>query len=568
VLNEAAADRSLQRDEHIRNLQDDPNISKGQHDKLMQQSGLHERGLRFEGLACDPYTQTPHDPFHCEYLGMAKKATTHLSNCLDRKAITALNARIDHFNHYDRPSHWSVGLPLWNMNSSKSGTPGSLKWTGGQLGKFTQVAAVILDGFLCVNHFRPSIKTQLKDQLGEHFPAQIIKCFTSLGKLNKELFRSAHGNVEAAVKRIKQLVIESRRDFLNVWGPFGKNGYSATPSIHVCVHYPQTHIDFGGNRLANVERQETKHGPIRRVINNTNHRALERDMMAWSNAKNGIDFIAAGGARHLEHHRKPGSEFLKFLKDPCIVSLLKGASLRGRTQYEDDDRDDDCLRPDSDSDSESNEELEDARWSENVVTTTKVQVAVDTELQDLMQGYFDKSVCDNRDLQVMSIQHIILVDREAWRSKVHKGQFFSLKKPFRMDGCPPDAVAFCQDIFEFRWTPIGKEVQSVVVLVSVRWASLDSETSCFDLELMPSALVHTADLDSPLHLVHMCDGNKCKMFYRQRQLEIDPSEDQHGKKHNQLKGQEKRAVRVRLTNLKAHKHDLSNPKFSFNPTCF
>jgi hypothetical protein len=99
----------------------------------------------------------------------------------------------------------------------------------------------------------------------------------------------------------------------------------------------------------------------------------------------------------------------------------------------------------------------------------------------------------------------VAVARRGWRSKLHKGQFVSLKNPV-----PGDAVTYCQDLLQFRWERPRDGREMVVVLPLMRWAHLTGECCnntgfpFFELERVPVGLVPPAEVASPVHLVHVC----------------------------------------------------------------
>jgi hypothetical protein len=546
-----AEDRTLHGDNEIRSREGVGGITGGQHERMMYESGLHYRGPRFEGLACHPYNQTPQDPFHTEYMRIAKYATTNLNACLNENDVKELNEIIDTLQI---PMHWGRNIPQWRANSGKSSEPGSLKWTGGQLGKFIQMSGLILKDFLHADRFKRSAVQKLSEQVGPNFIDDIIKSFVLLGRLNKEVFHPDYGYINSELDqevKLNKLVLESRTAFVNVWGHTSKHSFGKTPTVHAAVHYSDTLIDCGGIHLVNVERDETKHGPLRRIINNSNHRALELDMMKWNNAQSSIGFLGAGGGKHLYMDRQPEKEFFEFLQTEVIVKLLKG-SKTGRTKYETEDSDDELADRAGDVGTGGITEQAESCISgpltgqeEPIVpryeSKNSRDMSVSSELRALVENFSVQNACDINvtDLRVESCQHITMIDREAWRGKLHKGQFFSFKR--QMNDWPAGAIAYCHDVLVFHWVN-DEDLESDVALVLVRLA-VPTTQQCdrtgfpyFELDSTPSALVRTIDLASPVHLVHMCDGDRCKALQAQGDTQ---------------------------------KHDLaSNPLFMFNPTCF
>ena len=125
------ADRSFQRDLDARAEAAAPGATDGHRDATLQRSGLHARGSLFDGLAMDPVRQTPHDPFHSEFMGMAKKATTNLCKSITRPAMERINKYL--LEDMEIPKHWSQRLPAWKLNGAQSKDPGSLKYNGANL---------------------------------------------------------------------------------------------------------------------------------------------------------------------------------------------------------------------------------------------------------------------------------------------------------------------------------------------------------------------------------------------------------------------------------------------------
>jgi hypothetical protein len=482
-FDEECADRSYELDLRAR-TQADEAPSAAARDRVLKESGLHIRHSLFRDLAMDPYRQCPHDPFHMECMGLAKNATTDLCKVLRPEAITAINAKIERFQ---LPAHWQRRLPIWKLNSKNSSKAGSLKYTGGNLKRFMQLAGLVFKDNLRVASFKPSAITKFETRLGQDWLNMIVRSFVGLGKINRELFRWCHGDADTSAEHIRRVVIEGRKRFVNVWGPLTETGYSETPNVHAAVHYAETHIDFGGNRLANCERSETKHGPLRRVVHNTNHRNLEVDMMEWSRITNGIDFLSMGGGQHmLGHTRDPGPEFFEFLQDP-VIRRMTCASTDNRTMYEGDE--------------------DDMPANENKVLVFDrcgTEFDVDTDFRTLMRECPTESVRGAAtsvypDLKVFSYKSIQLVKREAWRAKLYKGGFFSLKGSSRLG-----PVLYCRDLFEFRM--VGSSVEQMALMECAEPTGTRCEVTGFPFFKLggSSALVRAIDIDSPVHVVHAC----------------------------------------------------------------
>ena len=492
------SDRSFHRDSNVRTEFAGGPVT-ARKEKFVE-LGLHERDTLFRGLAFDPYRQTPHDPFHCEFMGMAKKATTNLCKSLTKPAINAINSKLE---RVDVPSHWQRRLPAWKLNTAKSGTASSLKYTGGQLGKFMQLAGIVFKGTLRETSFKDLAAEDFQSRLGPDWVNVIVRSFVALGKLNAELFRSDHsGDVVTCAEFIGCVAVDSRKAFLKVWAPRVKKGYTETPSVHLAAHYSQTHTDYGGNRLANCERSETKHGPLRRVVNNTNHRQLEVDMLDWARIQHGIDFLGAGGAQHLEDERPPETGFMEFLNDPVIYSMMR-RNHDNSTLYEADDEDNPFVWGDTDNGPEN------AGIANIDRTGTKIAVRDDLRalmrLRPTLEAAADMTWPS---LQVKSHTCMQLIGREAWRSKLYQGGFFSLKGALR-----GQSVFYCRELFVFSVNDTklqdGNLRVPMVLMERAVPTGVYCETTGFPFVKLSKqlALVHIIDIASPLHVVHTCTGD-------------------------------------------------------------
>ena len=446
---------------------------------------MHAREPLYAGLAHDPVVQTPYDTFHAEILGVCKAILIQFCKLLDSSMVADLNRRM---SEVQQPSHWTHKLKAWALTSGKGNNPVVPKLTGGEIAKFFQMAGLVLRGWLEPGHFKnDAVRQELERRLGNSWISVIIRSgFIEHGKFLREVFKQDHGPMKQAASGIEAAAEKSRRAVAHVWG---HEFWKFKPTFHIYQHYGDAMREYGCLRNINVARFETRHGPLRAVVKNTNHRALEMDMLKWSNIYNSILFQAAGGTSHLGvsgQASTAGKEFQEFIASDVIQAMTVA---KGTTSYH-----------------EGTDALETNGLQEPTFKTVRANPNLPITMPILcLLAMNAGNMPSPVSASISTAASVALPRREKWRQTIRKSEFYELVKDKGMD-----AFAYVEEILIFEW-PEQALLKTWRCLV--RWAKpvgQDPQTGFTVLELdpEPSVMLWSPDIASPIHAVPYDGDNR------------------------------------------------------------
>ena len=512
----------------------------------LQMFGLNAEGPPLSGIAQDHFRQTPFDPFHMEFMGIAKQMFSSFCSCLRAGQIDKLNSRIQSIVY---PSHWVHLPPIVEMSGAGS-DKGTVKGLGHYFNKWFQIITLAFRNWLREDQFKASARTNFEARLGQMWLSKIKQCFIKQGLLHKELFRSDHdANSVDNAKHIHTLTQESRKLFVEVFGLGEERVFKNSSNVHGGCHHSRTFTDCGGNRHADCARSETRHGPLKARIQNTNHTSLAKDIMIDNNVIQAMKFYAAGGYNMISINNRSysddcesqpmGEKFKAFLRSSLGKRLSKSKSGKGTATRYDDASDSDSTIYDSNSD-EDNIELSQAPATSHIVFKSQLDI-----LQHQNTG------------TVTCYREAIMPNRERWRRRVAIGEFYKMKQKHteqkiivqagengavrrEVDRSTVTDVAYVSSVCVVQEHHIVQvpadqdcvsqqnDIQDGVVrrarrlrkasklilnqMVEVRWAyevnARDQHTG-FRVYVLSEkkSMVEIEQIASPLHLLHLCDHN-------------------------------------------------------------
>ena len=226
------------------------------------------------------------------------------------------------------------------------------------------------------------------------------------------------------------------------------------------------------------------------MVNNTNHRDLEVDMMKWSNIFNAILFQAAGGAVHddASDDEKVGSEFIKFMESDLVQAMTAAKGTKQTSYYEGTDglTTDDSLQEPRFAGKTSNATLQ-------IPMSLLCLLALNADMQSPVHA------------TLSTAKSVDLPRREKWRRKIRKAGFYTLKQSHQYN---LNWIAYVDEIVTFEWV-----CGTVVSRLLVRWvkpSGRDEQTdfAVLTLDPSPSVMLPFDAIASPVHVVPYRDTNR------------------------------------------------------------
>jgi hypothetical protein len=291
----------------------------------LEDTGLNKESsaLSDPGLSFDETTGIPPEPLHSELAGISKLIVSTLLGSLTGKWINNLGLLLARMK-----TPWKYKLPDPALSQQ-----GNVKMNAEQVCKFVSILPFLLsspdtqgDGrpreWLRVTMFTEAARQEFTSRLGEGFCACIRKAIQSLAESNALVFTEERLNDSSSLLKLEKTIRDTRRVLTKVFG----TQLLARPNTHTGVHLPYAADLFAVLKNCDVRTYETKHAPFKRIIAHTNKKGVEVQMMIFSNTKQALRFLAAGGEPRSESVIT--DELRQFVRgDVCMAQLLEDASM-------------------------------------------------------------------------------------------------------------------------------------------------------------------------------------------------------------------------------------------------
>ncbi|RIB00038.1 hypothetical protein C2G38_2130544, partial [Gigaspora rosea] len=182
--------------------------------------------------------------------------------------------------------------------------------------KLAMIMPFILKRFLNIKHIKNTEINILKERLNEShtlIPIKLIECWTTVSKALKITFSKSFTQEEY---KILQNILNDEINILILIFP---NIFKNLPNVHIKMHLFQHARNFGTLVNTAVGIKELVHKTFKNMVQYTNKKQIERDLVYRYNTLQALRFIIDGGKdyRFPNHNCKLAT--MKF--DTCISQL-------------------------------------------------------------------------------------------------------------------------------------------------------------------------------------------------------------------------------------------------------